>query len=161
MDDQRYEQIQRDNAEVLHAVESPFRALMFIVKFVLFVIGLIFLLLYNQVGWVVNLGPRSQHAREVRAGELERHLRHYNGEENDDGREWAQYDINFRHQPDPSADLDSWNRFWPDDKSPGSSPSSGTAQRTTTAPKRSPPWNRQSVPPVMASPIASSRSTPT
>jgi hypothetical protein len=118
MDDRRYDKIQRDNAEVLHVVESPLRMLMGMGKFVLFVLGLIFLLFYRQVGWIIDIGPRSQRDRDARAQFQVQQLKQYNGESDDLGREWAQYDVDFRTQPDPAADLESRDRFWPDDRLP-------------------------------------------
>lgn len=123
MADERFSGINRENAGVLHFLLTPLRMIMEIGKVVLFVSGLLFLLFYRQIGWIINVGPRSQSARQERAGLISAHLKHYNGEENDDGRDWAQYDVDFRTQPNPADDLESWNRFWPDDTLPWVEPS--------------------------------------
>src|ERR1035437_9162697 len=98
MADDRMRQIERENAEVLHFMETPFRWLITSLKVVFLVVALVVLLIVNQVGWIVDLGDRSQRARDARQDRLET-LLHSNG---DIGGQWSVFDVDFRTQPDPT-----------------------------------------------------------
>ena len=111
MADDRMSRIERENAEVLHFIETPFRWLMTCLKGVFMVAVLVGLVLMQQVGWVINLGDRSEHARDARQDRLET-LLHSNG---DIGGQWSVFDVDFRTQPDPTdKSIDRENRFWDD-----------------------------------------------
>jgi hypothetical protein len=75
------------------------------------VIVLVVVVLVNQLGWIVDLGDRSQIARDARQDRLET-LLHSNG---DIGGQWPVFDVDFRTQPDPTdKSIDRENRFWDD-----------------------------------------------
>ena len=78
------------------------------------VVVLVTLLLVNQVGWIVDLGDRSQRARDARQDRLETQL----AAELNPGGQWSVFDVDFRPQPDPTnKSINRENPFW-DDSSP-------------------------------------------
>src|ERR1035441_361499 len=103
-------QVEKDNAEVLHFIETPFRWLMNAIKLVFMVVVLVIFVLVNQAGWVVDLGDRSQRARDARQDRLEAQLAP------SPGGNWSVFDVDFRTQPDPTSQLDRENRFWDDER---------------------------------------------
>jgi hypothetical protein len=102
--------IERENAAVLHFLEAPIRWLITSLKIVFMVVVLVMLVLVNQVGWVINLGDRSQRARDARQNRLEAQLAP------SPGGPWSVFDVDFRTQPDPTDHLDRENRFWDDER---------------------------------------------
>lgn len=110
MADDRMDRIERANAEVLHFLTTPIRWLMAGLKGAAFVAGLILLLFVNQAGWLVNIGSRSQRARDARQLRLESQLAP------SPGGPWSVFDVDFRMQPDPTDHLDRENRFWDDSR---------------------------------------------
>lgn len=58
------DQIERENQEALHLALTPFRILQTLIRTVGFILLLILWLLRNQVGWIVDCGPRSESARQ-------------------------------------------------------------------------------------------------
>jgi hypothetical protein len=108
MPEGRMSQIERENANVLHFLTTPIRWLMAGLKGVAFVVGLVLLLFVQQVGWVIDLGPRSQRARDARQERLEAQLAP------SPGGQWSVFDVDFRAQPHPTDHLDRENRFWDD-----------------------------------------------
>ena len=111
MADERITQIERENASVLHFILTPLRILISVGKWVVVIGFCLSLLLMNQVGWIVDLGDRSQRARDARQNRLET-LVYNNGEV---GGQWSVFDVDFRTQPDPTdKSLDRENRFWDD-----------------------------------------------
>jgi hypothetical protein len=94
--------IEQDNAEALHFLTAPFRAIRSALQMIAFTLGIIFLVFINHVGWILDLGPRSEHSRAVHIAEMERTLKGYNGDEDAaTGRtSWFTYKIDFRRQPD-------------------------------------------------------------
>jgi hypothetical protein len=103
-------QIEQDNAEALHFIMTPIRMLMNTLKAVFMLMVLVILVLVNQVGWIVDLGERSQRARISRNNELESQL----GVGPDaDGGQWSAFDVDFRTQPNPTDKrMTPANRFW-------------------------------------------------
>jgi hypothetical protein len=134
-EDDQARQNERENASVLHVLLTPFRMAIELVKWV----GVLALLLIwyvvcglgwigNQVGWVVDLGDRSETARIALNNKLESyHFYNYQpvGSGADNTRYAPQvrakglsvFDVDFRSQPDPTdRNLGSENRFWDDDR---------------------------------------------
>jgi hypothetical protein len=108
MADDRMNRIERENAEVLHFLETPVRWLMNAIKALFMVVVLVLLLFVNQLGWMVDLGDRSRRARDARQNRLEAQL------DPSPGGQWSVFDVDFRTQPDPTDHLDRENRFWDD-----------------------------------------------
>jgi hypothetical protein len=70
------------------------------------------LVLINQVGWVIDLGDRSQRAHDARIDRLETQLANTGSP----GGQWSVFDVDFRTPPGPTAHLDRENRFWDDNR---------------------------------------------
>ncbi len=110
MSDHRIDRIERENAETLHFIMTPIRMLMNFIKLAFMVVVLVMLLLVNEAGWLVNLGSRSQRARNARQNRLEAQI------DPSPGRHWSVFDVDFRIQPNPVANIGRENRFWDDDR---------------------------------------------
>ena len=102
--------IEQDNAEVLHFIETPIRMFMTALKVVFMVVVLLVVVLVNQLGWIVDLGERSERGRDGRQNDLETRLL-------SQANQWSVFDVDFRTQPDPTdKHLDRENRFWTDER---------------------------------------------
>lgn len=110
MPDDRTNRVERENAGALHFIMTPIRMVMNFLKFAFMVVVIVILVLVNQAGWVVDLGDRSQRARDARQNRLEAQLAP------SPGGNWSVFDVDFRTQPDPTAHLDRENRFWDDSR---------------------------------------------
>jgi hypothetical protein len=111
-EDDRARQIERENAEVVHVIETPLRILMDLGKWLVVGSLVLIMCLVNQVGWIVDLGERSQRGRVEHNNQVEgQHL------QGDDfagiGKGLSVFDIDFRTQPNPATQGDvRYNRFW-------------------------------------------------
>jgi hypothetical protein len=125
-EDDRARQIERENAEVVHVIETPLRILMELGKW-LVVGSLVFILvLVNQVGWVVDLGERSQRGRVEHNNQVEGQIA--------SGGFQSVFDIDFRTQPDVTAKyVENYDRFWDDSTPFGFSVGYGVTNRTVKA----------------------------
>jgi hypothetical protein len=125
-EDDRARQIERENAEVVHVIETPLRILMDLGKW-LVVGSLVFILvLVNQVGWVVDLGERSQRGRVEHNNQVEGQIA--------SGGFQSVFDIDFRTQPDVTAKyVENYDRFWDDSTPFGFSVGYGVTNRTVKA----------------------------
>jgi hypothetical protein len=102
--------IERENAEVLHVIETPLRMLFSLVKWVLIGSLALIVVLVNQLGWIVDLGDRSERGRDGRQNDLETRLL-------SQANQWSVFDVDFRTQPDPTDEhLARENRFWTDER---------------------------------------------
>ena len=125
-EDDRARQIERENAEVVHVIETPLRILMDLGKW-LVVGSLVFILvLVNQVGWVVDLGERSQRGRVEHNNQVEGQIANHGFQ--------SVFDIDFRTQPDVTAKyVENYDRFWDDSTPFGFSVGYGVTNRTVKA----------------------------
>ena len=125
-EDDRARQIERENAEVVHVIETPLRILMELGKW-LVVGSLVFILvLVNQVGWIVDLGERSQRGRVEHNNQVEGQIA--------SGGFQSVFDIDFRTQPDVTAKyVENYDRFWDDSTPFGFGVGYGVTNRTVKA----------------------------
>jgi len=80
--------MERENIEATHLLMTPIRMIAGFFKVCAFILGLFYLLFLNQVGWITDLGPRSERARMAAIEDI--HL--------DDGYPFADIDIDFRNR---------------------------------------------------------------
>ena len=119
-------QIEAENASVLHFLFTPVRILMDLGKWLVVGSLVIILVLVNQVGWVVDLGERSQRGRVEHNNQVEGQIA--------SGGFQSVFDIDFRTQPDVTAKyVENYDRFWDDSTPFGFSVGYGVTNRTVKA----------------------------
>jgi len=119
-------QIEAENASVLHFLFTPVRILMDLGKWLVVGSLVIILVLVNQVGWVVDLGERSQRGRVAHNNQVEGQIA--------SGGFQSVFDIDFRTQPDVTAKyVENYDRFWDDSTPFGFSVGYGVTNRTVKA----------------------------
>ena len=119
-------QIEAENASVLHFLFTPVRILMDLGKWLVVGSLVIILVLVNQVGWVVDLGERSQRGRVEHNNQVEGQIANHGFQ--------SVFDIDFRTQPDVTAKyVENYDRFWDDSTPFGFSVGYGVTNRTVKA----------------------------
>lgn len=68
------DQIRPENERTLHFALTPFRILQDVALGVLFVVMLIGWIFVSQIGWIVDLGPRSERARDAMVDQVGRNI---------------------------------------------------------------------------------------
>ncbi len=114
MTDDRMKQIEQDNAEDMYWMLAPFRMIRGFLQVVLLIVGLILVLIYDQVGWIVNVGPRSMSDRAAVTDSIEKHLKPYDGDSvaDADGEDWFTFQVDFRSLPNiDSTHIDPNDQF--------------------------------------------------
>lgn len=94
--------IEEENASALHMLLTPVRIAVGLLKTGVFIVGSVLLIGCNFAGWLLDIGPRSEHSRQVHIAAIEEKMRHYDGDAIDaQSRDnWFAYQVDFRHQPD-------------------------------------------------------------